>query len=122
MIAVNSDANNVFIKMIVRSLRPDFFVLARVSEEQNEAKLFHAGATRVVSPCLIGGRRIAQMLKRARLVDFIDIAMMGSHLDLMMEEAKIGDSTSLIGKCQIDSLLRKDMVSLLLPLKRYPGT
>jgi voltage-gated potassium channel len=46
--AVNSDANNVFITMTAKSLRPDVFVLARASEEQNEAKLFRAGATRVV--------------------------------------------------------------------------
>ncbi|MGD8882097.1 MAG: NAD-binding protein [Desulfobacterales bacterium] len=45
--AVNSDANNVFTMMTAKSLRPDVFVPARASEQQNEAKLFRAGATRV---------------------------------------------------------------------------
>ena len=119
--AVNSDANNVFITMTAKSLRPDVFVLARASEEQNEAKLFRAGATRVVSPYLIGGRRIAQMLKKPTVVDFIDIAMMGSHLGLMMEEAKIGDKSSLIGKSLIDSHLRRDYGVIIVAIKKLSG-
>ena len=119
--AVNNDANNVFITMTAKSLRSDVFVLARASEEQNEAKLFRAGANRVVSPYLIGGRRIAQMLKKPTVVDFIDIAMMGSHLGLMMEEAKIGDNSSLIGKNLVDSHLRKDYGVIIVAIKKQSG-
>jgi voltage-gated potassium channel len=42
--AVNSDANNVFITLTAKGLRPDIFVMARSSEEKNEAKLIKAGA------------------------------------------------------------------------------
>jgi voltage-gated potassium channel len=119
--AVNSDANNVFITMTAKSLRSDVFVLARASEEKNEAKLFRAGATRVVSPYLIGGRRIAQMLKKPTVVDFIDIAMMGSHLGLMMEEAKIGDNSSLVGKSLVDSYLRRDYGAIIVAIKKQSG-
>ncbi len=119
--AVNSDANNVFITMTAKSLRPDIFVLARASEEKNEDKLVHAGASRVVSPYLIGGRRMAQMLKKPTVVDFIDIAMMGSHLGLMIEEAKIGENSNLIGKNLIDSQLRKDYGVIIVAIKKISG-
>ena len=119
--AVNSDANNVFITMTAKSLRPDIFVLARASEEKNEDKLVRAGASRVVSPYLIGGRRMAQMLKKPTVVDFIDIAMMGSHLGLMMEEAKIGANSNLIGKNLIDSQLRKDYGVIIVAIKKISG-
>ena len=119
--AVNNDANNVFITMTAKSLRSDVFVLARASEEQNEAKLFRAGANRVVSPYLIGGRRIAQMLKKPTVVDFIDCAMMGSHLGLIMEEAIIGDKSSLIGKNLIDSNLRRDYGVIIVAIKKLSG-
>ncbi len=119
--AVNSDANNVFITMTAKSLRSDVFVLARASEEKNEAKLFRAGATRAVSPYLIGGRRIAQMLKKPTVVDFIDIAMMGSHLGLMMEEAKIGDNSSLVSKSLVDSYLRRDYGVIIVAIKKQSG-
>jgi voltage-gated potassium channel len=107
--------------MNAKSLRPDVFVLARATEEKNEAKLFRAGANRVVSPYLIGGRRIAQMLKRPTVVDFVDIAMMGSHLGLMIEEATIGDNSSLIGKNLIDSHLRKDYGVIIVAIKKISG-
>jgi voltage-gated potassium channel len=119
--AVNSDANNVFITMTAKSLRPDIFVLARASEEKNEDKLVRAGASRVVSPYMIGARRMAQMLKKPTVVDFIDIAMMGSHLGLMMEEAKIGPKSNLIGKNLIDSQLRKDFGVIIVAIKKISG-
>ena len=73
--AVGSDANNVFIALTAKGLRPDIFVLSRASDVKNEAKLIKAGASRVVSPYVLGGRRMAEVLKRPTVVDFIDIAI-----------------------------------------------
>jgi len=119
--AVNSDANNVFITMTAKGLRPDIFVLARASEEKNEGKLMQAGATRVVSPYLLGGKRMAQMLKRPTVVDFVDIAMMGSHLGLMMEEACVGAGSGLVGKNLINSNLTKDYGVIIVAIKKMSG-
>lgn len=115
---VRSDANNVFITLTAKGLQPNIFVLSRASDEKNEAKLVRAGANRVVSPHLIGGRRMAQVLKRPTVVDFIDIAMMESHLGLMMEEATVGPESSLIGKSLIESQLRKDFGVIIVAIKK----
>jgi len=119
--AVNSDANNVFITLTAKGLRPDIFVLARASEEKNEEKLMKAGASRVVSPYLIGARRMAQVLKRPTVVDFIDIAMMGSHLGLIMEEARVSGNSNLIGKNLIESNLRRDFGVIIVAIKKMSG-
>jgi voltage-gated potassium channel len=116
--AVRSDANNVFITLTAKGLHPQIFVLSRASDEKNEAKLKRAGAQRVVSPHLIGGRRMAQVLKRPTVVDFIDIAMMESHLGLMMEEATIGPNSHLIGKTLIESQLRQDFGVIIVAIKK----
>jgi voltage-gated potassium channel len=47
---VDSDAENVFITLTVRELRPDLPIVARAAVEDTERKLLHAGASRVVSP------------------------------------------------------------------------
>jgi voltage-gated potassium channel len=47
---VDSDAENVFITLSVRELRPDLPIVARAAVEDTERKLRHAGADRVVSP------------------------------------------------------------------------
>ena len=119
--AVNSDANNVFITLTAKGLRPDIFVLARSSEEKNEGKLIKAGATRVVSPYMIGARRMAHVLKRPTVVDFIDIATMGNQLGLIMEEAKIDTNSRFIGKNLIDSRIRQDYGVIIVAIKKLSG-
>ena len=119
--ALASDANNVFITLTAKGLRPDIYILARASHENNEDKLSRAGASRVVSPHLIGGRRMAQVLKRPTVVDFIDIATMGSSLGLMMEEAKVGEGSGLTGKNLVDSNLRKNFGVIIVAIKKMAG-
>ncbi len=118
---VQSDADNVFITLSAKGLRPDIFVLARASDQQNEGKMMRAGATRVVSPYLIGGKRMAQVLIRPTVVDFIDIAMMDSHLGLRMEEAKVGGQSGLIGKKLMDSGLRQNFGVIIVAIKKQSG-
>jgi len=119
--AVNSDANNVFITLTAKGLRPDIFILARASEEKNEEKLLKAGATRVVSPYLIGARRMAHVLKRPTVVDFLDLATVGNKLGLIMEEAEVGSASGLCGKNLIESRLRQDFSVIIVAIKKASG-
>jgi len=119
--AVRSDANNVFITLTAKDLRPDIFVLSRASDVKNETKLIKAGASRVVSPYLLGGRRMAEVLKRPTVVDFIDIAMANRKLGLAMEEARVGDRSTLVGKNLIDSHLRQNYGVIIVAIKKTSG-
>ncbi|NQT69714.1 MAG: potassium channel protein [Desulfobacteraceae bacterium] len=116
--AVGSDADNVFITLTAKGLRPDIFVLARASDVQNESKILRAGASRVVCPYLFGGRRMAQILKKPTVVDFIDSAMMDSQLGLRMEEAVVGPASDLIGKTLIDSQIRQRFGVVIVAIKK----
>jgi voltage-gated potassium channel len=64
---------------------------------------------------------MAQVLKRPTVVDFIDIAMMERHLGLMMEEAKIGSQSQLIGKNIMASNLRRDFGVIVVAIKNAAG-
>jgi voltage-gated potassium channel len=57
--AINTDAENVYVTLSARELRPDLVIVARARTEESEPKLLRAGATRVVNPQRIGGQRIA---------------------------------------------------------------
>jgi voltage-gated potassium channel len=119
--AVRSDANNVFITLTAKGLRPDIYVMARASDEANVDKLQRAGATRVVCPYQLGGRRMAQMLKRPTVVDFIDTATGDADLGLIMEEAVLGPRSELIGKSLIDSRLRQNYGVIVVAIKKISG-
>lgn len=119
--AVGSDADNVYITLTARGLRQDIFILARASEENTETKLQRAGASRVVSPYLIGGKRMAQVLLKPTVVDFIDIAIMESNLGLQIEECRVKIGSPLVGKNLIESNLRKDYGVIIVLIKKFNG-
>ena len=86
--SVNSDADNVLITLTAKGLAPGCGVIARVKLDENERKLVRAGADRVISPSTIGGRRIAQILTRPAVADFLD-ALGGSATDYTLEEVGV---------------------------------
>ena len=51
---------NVYISLKARGLDPGLHVVARASRPEAEAKLRMAGADRVISPHVIGGRQMAR--------------------------------------------------------------
>ncbi len=119
--AVRSDADNVFITLTVKGLRPDIFILSRASEEKNKEKLLRAGATKVVCPYMIGGQKMAHILKKPTVTDFIDIATMNTQLDLSMEEVVVGECSEVAGKSLVDSQLRKNFGVIIVAIKTASG-
>ena len=69
--AVDSDATNVYITLIARSIRPDLHIVARASEPGSPERLERAGANRVVSPFVTSGQHMAKMAMRPELVDVL---------------------------------------------------
>lgn len=59
--AAGSDADNVFVTLSAKGIRPDLVVVARASSEESESKLRRAGADRVILPLRLGGRRMAML-------------------------------------------------------------
>lgn len=119
--AVMTDADNVFITLTAKMLRPDIYVMARASDAKNEKKLASAGADKVVSPYLIGGQRMAQMLTRPTVIDFIDIATMDDKLGLRMEEARVSAKSRYLGQTLVGSNLRKDYGVIIVLIKKSNG-
>ena len=58
---VDSDAENIFITLTARGLRPDIEIVARASEEASEQKLLRAGADDIVSPYKASGHAMARL-------------------------------------------------------------
>jgi voltage-gated potassium channel len=63
---VDSDAENIFITLTARELRPDMQIVARAASEASERKLIRAGANEVVSPYKASGRTMASLALASR--------------------------------------------------------
>ncbi len=95
--AVDSDAENVFITIVARSLRPDLLIVARAAREHSADRLYRAGATHVVSPYATSGRRMANLAIRPHVVEFFDVAHT-SRPGLRLEELEITGDSPLAGR------------------------
>lgn len=119
--AVSSDADNVFIALTARGLNSNIFILGRASECANENKLLRAGANRVVSPYVTGGKHMAVILERPTVIDFIDHTMMDNELGLHIEEITISPESRLAGLSLVEARLRQDFDIIVIGIKQAAG-
>ena len=95
--AVDSDAENVFITIVARSLHPDLLIVARAAREHSADRLYRAGATHVVSSYVTSGRRMASLAICPHVVEFFDVARTAQP-GLRLEELEITEGSALAGR------------------------
>ncbi len=91
----DSDAENVFIILSARALNPKLKIISRCNSEASIPKLKAAGAHSVISPYVIAGRRIAQLLLNPRVTQFLDGMLDIGHQRVRLEEFEIGENSPL---------------------------
>ncbi|MEO7040189.1 MAG: NAD-binding protein [Candidatus Elarobacter sp.] len=96
--AVDSDADNIYVTLSARVLRPDLRIVARANREDSEQKLRLAGANRVISPYTIGGRRMASLAMRPTAVDFVDTVLSANNGQLLLEDMTVPAASPWAGR------------------------
>jgi voltage-gated potassium channel len=89
---VDSDADNIFIALTARELRPDILIVARASAEDSEKKLLRAGADRVISPYKTSGTEMARVALHPQVGGAVQVA------DYRLEEIDVPASCEGVGK------------------------
>ena len=116
-VATDNDADNVFVTLSARVLRPDLFIVARANSEDSEPKLKLAGANRIISPYSIGGKRMAHIALRPTAVEFIDTVLEAGNADLLLEDITIQSDSAWIGKT-LGALAGPKSDAIVLAIKR----
>lgn len=80
-VVLDTDQDNLFVTMSMKTKNPNLFILSRCSRKDNESKLVRAGASKVVNPYTAGGHRIAEMLSKPQVEDSISL-IPNKHMDL----------------------------------------
>lgn len=86
IIATSSDASNVFITLSARELNPKIKIISRASEPSSEKKLYHAGATNVILPDVIGGTFMARLITKPEVIEFMELLSGDNELSIRLEE------------------------------------
>jgi voltage-gated potassium channel len=119
--AVDSDADNLFIALSARDRRQDLFIVSRVRDEANEAKLRQAGADRVVNPQQIGGGRIAALALSPHVADFLDVVMHDGSLEFRLADIALPEHSPLVGQSLRDAQVRDRTGALVLAIRAGAG-
>jgi voltage-gated potassium channel len=93
--ALPNDAANLYVVLSARAMAPKLRLIARSDSEEAERKLRQAGADRVISPYVAGGRTMAATALRPLSVDFMDL-LAGS--DCEVEEFQLSDDPKMLGE------------------------
>jgi voltage-gated potassium channel len=114
------DADNVYVVLTARDLNLNLHIVARAAEEQAEAKLFRAGANRVVAPAIIGGHRMAMALTKPAVDEFIG-SITANKLELAFEELKVDPASQLFGQKLSETNIRSELDIVIVSIQRADG-
>lgn len=115
--AAGADADNVFITLSARAIKRDLIIVARGIMADSEPKLRKAGADHVILPHVIGGRRMAGIMMRPSVVDFLDVVMHSAELELWLEDVRILHRSELAGTTVGQAQIRSSTGANILAIK-----
>lgn len=120
--AADSDADNLYIALSARSVRPDLQIVARASDEDAEKKLKLAGADRVVLPYATAGRTMANLVLKPHVTAFLDAVTTATGPDLHMSEIEVPESSAHAGKTIREIRVRHETGAIIVALRKRDGT
>ena len=98
-VALNTDQDNLFVTMTIRSLNSKAFLLSRCAKDQNKSKLIRSGANKVINPYVAGGHRMVEMLLHPEITDSVSLTTPNNeNLDINIDEISINKIPNYIGK------------------------
>ncbi len=114
------DASNVYVVLTARGMNPHIHIVARAIEEEAEPKLIRAGASRVVSPIIIGSHSMSRALLKPAIADFMD-SIVAETLDLVFEEVAIESTSQYVKKRLVETNIRSDLNVVIVAIRRKAG-
>lgn len=121
VIALDHDADNLFVCLSARALRADLFIVARTSDTKNEAKFAQAGANRVINPHEIGGSRMAALALRPHVSEFLDEVLYDDQHDVSVEEIVVRPESPMIGQTLLEMKREDGRRSLIIAIRGANG-
>ena len=120
--ALDGDADNLFVTLSGRDLRPDLFIIARARADESIGKLEHAGADRVVNPQELGAARMASFVANPNVAEFLDVVMHDRSIEFRIREFDIAADSPIAGKTLREANLREMSGALVMALRSPDGS
>lgn len=96
--ALPEDDSNAFVVMTARQLNPGLVIISQAADERSIKKLKLAGANHVVSPYTSAGRRMASLLLRPTVVNFLEEALDVEQTSMQIDEVPVPAGSAAAGQ------------------------
>ncbi len=116
--ALPDDAQNIFVTLTSKGLNPKAQVVARMDRIESESKFRRAGADKVISPAILGGRRMAITMLKPGTCEYVDTLFYDKHFEMEIEEILVGPGSGLIGETLHSSAIREATGIIVLAIVR----
>ncbi len=108
IVALPSDADNLFIVLSARQMNKNLTIISRASDESSKKKLKIAGADNVIMPDKIGGDHMASLVVTPDIIEFVDMLSVEGECSSNLQEIWVDElSQEYINKSILDLDLRK---------------
>ena len=118
---VDSDAENLYIVLSARELRPNLLIVARASSEDAATKLRRGGADRVVTPYAIAGRELATLVLRPQVSAFLDVVSSAGGPEFRFEQVEVTAGSGQAGKSIRELRIREETGAMIIAHKQRSG-
>lgn len=117
VICLPSDKDNLYVTMTARMMNKNLRIVSRMLDPKIEPKLRNAGADHVVSPNFIGALRMASVMIRPTVVDFLDKMLRSAQGTLRIHEITVSENSPLNGRTICQSGMKQQFSLLILGVK-----
>jgi voltage-gated potassium channel len=111
ILTLPDDATTVFVTLtareITREANRDLFIMARTNDHRNRSKILTAGASKVIAPLEVGADRMAQVVMRPNVDQFMEEVLRTGALGLQMDEVRVSEGAPLAGRTLAESEFRQ---------------
>ncbi len=118
--ALGNDAENVYLVLSARQLKPDLTIVSWATSNEAERKVLRAGADHTLSPYSLGGSRIAHLLLHPHTIEFLDHAMSGGDA-IRMGEIQVKPGSKAVGSSLMTLGVRRGLGVIVIGIRHADG-
>ncbi len=115
---LSEDADNLYVCLSARALRPDLNIVSRANADESADKLRLAGADHVVSPIVSGALQMSAFLTQPGVESFLDVVTRSPEIFLRMEVTSIDSGSRLDGESLRTARVREKTGLVVIAVKK----
>lgn len=107
VVVLNTDQDNLYVSMSIRTLNNEAFLVSRCSINDTLLKLKRVGVDKIVNPYVAGGHKMSELLLTPQLEDSVSVTTPHTSIDYGIDEIKLSEIDKYDGIMIKDSQLRE---------------